>query len=149
VESLQGLPGIDTELLGQGPAGPVEGHQCISLSTRPVQGQHQLAPEALPERRPNDQRLQLAHDLGVAPGLQVTLQSQLERAQTELLQPSDLGLGERCVGQVLERGPPEQREGLAEDLSRSPLVPGCEDQLRPIEEGLEALQVELAVLDLQ
>jgi hypothetical protein len=101
------------------------------------------------QKRSRNQRLQLAHDLGVAGGFEVTLQSLLERTQVKLLQPSHLGLGERCVSQVLERGPPEQREGLAEDLPRSLVVPGCEGRLGPIEEGLESLQVELAIFNPQ
>src|SRR4029453_2486886 len=149
VEPLQGKPGIDAELLGQGPPSTVEGDQRISLPTRPILSQHQLGPEALPEREPNDQRLQLADDRGVVADLQVALEPLLQRAQTQLLEPSDLCLSERYVGQVLERGSPEQREGSAEDPSRGPVIRGCKSRPRPIEQDLEALQIELAVLNPQ
>ncbi len=149
MELLQRRTGIHAELLAEDPPSPVERQQGVSLPARPIQGEHEQGPEPLPKREPGDQRLQLAHHLEVATDLQVGIQSEPERTQAEFLQPSDLGLGEGDVGQVLERGPLEQRERLAKVLSPGQPVPGGERRPRPVEEGVESLQVELAVFDPQ
>ena len=49
MELREQLAGIDPELLGKRPPGPVEREQRLSLPPRPIQCQHQLAPQNLPE----------------------------------------------------------------------------------------------------
>ena len=45
---LQLWAGIDAELIDQGPTTILKDTQCLSLAPRPVQRQHQLAPQPLP-----------------------------------------------------------------------------------------------------
>ena len=95
--------------------------QRLGLTPRSVEREHQLAPQALPQRVLRDQRLELADELSAAAELEVGVDPLLERLQAQLLEPADLGLGERLEGEVGERWAAPQRERLAEQLR--PLVP--------------------------
>jgi len=94
VERPQLVRGIDAELLGQDRASSVEGHECLRLPARAVQGEHQLGPQALAEAVRADQGLELGDDVGVATELELCADLVLDRLQAELLQPDDLA-GER------------------------------------------------------
>src|SRR5918993_449724 len=80
---------------------------------------------------------------------QVRLQPLHEGIQAQLLQASDVGLGEGCVNQVLKRRTPEHRERLTQALPRPLGIAGRMRRSGPVKEGLEALQVELAGLHAQ
>ena len=60
-----------------------------------------------------DKRLQLAHELGVASGVEVVLDPPLEASETQLLEAGDLALREALVRELGERRPaPEQQRLL-------------------------------------
>ena len=59
VQALQGLAGVDAELIGEQVAGPAVGGQRLGLPVAPVQRQHQLAVQPLPQRMLGGQLLQL------------------------------------------------------------------------------------------
>ena len=61
----------------------------------------------------DDQRVELADHLGMPAGREVGVDRQLDRAQPQLLEPSDLRRRERLVGEVGERLAAPQRERLA------------------------------------
>ncbi len=82
--------------------------QRLGLAVGAVEGEHELAPEPLPQRMPSDERLQLADELSVAAEREVGLDALFERRQLQLVQARDLALCERLVGEVGQgRAPPE------------------------------------------
>ena len=50
VQAAQRLAGVDAELAGEQVTGPAVGGQRVGLPTAPVQRQHQLAVQPLPQR---------------------------------------------------------------------------------------------------
>jgi hypothetical protein len=137
--------GVDAEFVCQGASGPVEGVERLALPPGPVQGQHQLAPQRLPERVSGDQIFQFADHLEVASGGQLGLDALLHRAQPGLLQAPDLALGERHMSQILERRAPEQRDPVAQSIARGRVL-STQRHPGPSEQRLEAVQVEFAGL---
>jgi hypothetical protein len=69
--------------------------------------------QVLAQRVLGDERLQLAHQVGVAAARQVRVDARLERRPAQLLQPRDLDLRERLEGEVGERRPAPERQRLA------------------------------------
>ena len=65
---------------------------------------------------PCDERLELADELFVAAGCEVGLDPRLEQRAAELVEPGDLGLRERVVGELGERLAPPQRQRSADVL---------------------------------
>src|SRR4051794_33868985 len=59
------------------------------------------------------QRLELGHELAVSALGQVGVDGLLERAETKLPEASDLGRGERLVGDVVQRASAPKAERLA------------------------------------
>jgi hypothetical protein len=58
---------LEAQLLAEHGTGVLEGGQGLGLAARPVQRCHELAAEALAERRGGNGSLQFGHELGVAP----------------------------------------------------------------------------------
>src|SRR5207244_2519456 len=108
----------------------------LCLAAGAVEGEHQLSARPLPERILGDERLQLRHELRVQAERELRLEPLLERRHAQLLEPGNLILGEAFVAEVGERRPAEEAERLAQLL-----------ELTPWGKPLEALQVELALLD--
>ena len=118
----------------------------LGLAPAAVEGEHPLGMQPLPERVVREQRVDLADDLLVAAGGQVGVDRQLGGSQAKLLEPPDLGSGERLVGDVRERLAAEQREGRPR---RVPVVavPGRVRRLG--DQPLEAVRVHLLAVDPQ
>ena len=93
------------------------------------------------------ERLQLGNRLGVTAHCQICLQPQLQRDQSQLLQPADLVAGEHLVLELRERRSAPQPERSAEQLIGSRGIT-LDHQLPALfEQGLEPLRIELARLD--
>jgi hypothetical protein len=107
--------------------------------------EHELCPEALAERVPVDDRLELRDELGVATEFEVGFDSLLEGGEPLFLEPGDLVLCERLCGELHERGPSPAGEGVAELGRPFPQVrmPGLRNQ------QLEPLEVELSGVDVE
>ena len=60
VQPPQRLPGVDAEFAGEQVADPPVGGQRLRLSAAPVQRQHELAVQPLPQRMVGDQPLQFS-----------------------------------------------------------------------------------------
>ena len=88
------------------------GLQGVGLAAGAVQGEHELAAEPLAQRLVGDQALELADQLGPGAEGQVGLDPLLHADQPQLLQPGDLGLGERLVAEVGQGRPPPQGQRL-------------------------------------
>jgi hypothetical protein len=103
-------PGLDAELLTQRPASVLERSEGVGLATRPVQGEHQHAPEPLPERVGGDHRLQLVEAVEVAAEGELGLDPILGGRPAKLVETGALGAGELVedkVGQGVSAPEPE------------------------------------------
>jgi hypothetical protein len=112
------------------------GLERVGLPAAAVQRQHPLRVQLLAQRLLCNQRFELADDLAMAAGGEVALDRQLERGEPQLLEPTDLGRGERLTGHVIQRRPVPQRQRFArgrlrdEPLEASGIdVAGAEAQL--------------------
>jgi hypothetical protein len=114
VELAKLAAGLDAELLDERAPPRLVDLEGLGLAAGAVEAEHQLAPKLLPQRVLVHQRLQLAHEGGVAAPVQVLFDLLLETGEAQLLQTGDLGLGEAPIAEVGERGASPQREGLAQ-----------------------------------
>ena len=103
LELAEPCAGLDPELVDECPPRLVVRGERIGLTTRAVERQHQLRIQVLTQRLLRDQLLELGDEIVLAPERQVRLDAQLERDEAELFEPVDRRLGERLVGEVLER----------------------------------------------
>ena len=106
--------GLDAQLLTQDRSRGLEGAERVSLAPRPVQSQHLLPAETLPQRILRDQGVHLRRDQSVQSEGKLGLEPQLQAARLELLQPHAVALREPLVGEVRQRRAPPQLERLAQ-----------------------------------
>ena len=111
--------GLDADLLDERRARVAVGLERLGLAPGAVQREHPLRVQPLAQRVLGDERLELADHLGVPAGREVGVDRHLGRAQPQLLEPADLGGGERLVGDVGQRLAAPQRERLARRAPRS------------------------------
>ena len=103
---------LDPDLLDQRLARLAVGLERLGLAPVAIEGEHALCVQALSQGLLGDQRLEPGDRLGVAPGGELGVDRQLDRPQVKLLEPADLGSGERLGGDVGERGAaPELERG--------------------------------------
>ena len=103
-------PGSTPSSLGERPVrGAVALHR-FGLAPGAVEGEHALGVEALVGGVLCDQRLEAADRIVVASRRELGVDRELDRAQVKLLEPADLGAGERLLGDVRERGAAPQLE---------------------------------------
>ena len=117
-ELPQGWTGLEPELPVERLPRVAVHLERVGLAAAAVERKHQLGDQALPERVLGDKRLQLGHDSGVATTVEIRVDPFLEGAEARLLQPRDLALRERLVGEVGERGAAPQPQRCAEQLRR-------------------------------
>ena len=86
--------------------------ECLGVPAAPVESQHELAAEALPERMAADERVELGDELRVAPEDQLRIDALLEAGEVLLSEPGFLQacerlleLGERRAAPQLQRSP--------------------------------------------
>ena len=108
-----------------------------------------LTPQALSVGVFRHQELQLADDLGMVPERQIGVHPMLERAEPQLFETRDLGLGEGLVGEVGERWAAPQAQCAVEVLTRRPGVAGGKRAPSLAHECLEPHAVEPLRLDPQ
>ena len=89
----------------QGVSSRLIGLERLRLSPRPVQREHQLRPQALPQWMLGHEGLQLGDQLGVVTLGELLLDPLLDTGQPKLLQTDDLVLREAPVGEVGKRSP--------------------------------------------
>ena len=114
VELVQLGAGLDPELLDEHLARVAVGLQRVGLAAAAVQREHQLRVQPLAPRVLAGELLELADQLGVAPGGQVGLDAHLHGREALLLQPRDLGRRERRRGELGQRRPAPQLQRLAQ-----------------------------------
>ena len=108
-------PDLGDETLAERGAGA----QRLGGAAAPVQRQHQRHHEAFAQRVLADETLQLGDELAGQPEPEIGVDPVLDRLQSQLLEPGDLRLGPRLVGELLvgvtapHRQPGPQRQGRA------------------------------------
>ena len=120
VERLELRTGLDPELVDERAARVAVRRERIGLSARPVEREHQLRAEPLPQRMPRDEQLQLRHELGVDLELEIGRDPILEYAQPQILQAMDVVLREVLQLRVGKRPASPESKRLAEH-GRPPL----------------------------
>jgi len=102
----------------------------LGLTTRGVQGHHQLAYQPRPSGMNGGQALQLGHRLVVIAELQPPLESFLDGEQAELLEPAHLRSRPPLLDEVKVRvAPPDAQRTLVHlDCSATRLSPSCGQQ---------------------
>ena len=130
LEPLQGGPGFQAELADHHLAGRPVGAERFGLPSAAVQGEHQLAVQALAQRVHRDQCLELADDVGVTAEGQVGLDPVFGRAEPEFLQPPGLHLRERLAAEVAEDGAAAEPERRAQGHGRRSRLAGHVRQRR-------------------
>ena len=91
---------FDADLLDQGGARLPVGLERLGLAARAVEREHPLRVQALAQRLPREQGLELRQHLAVTPGVEVLVDRDLERSCAQLLEAPDLRSGEGLVGDV-------------------------------------------------
>jgi hypothetical protein len=117
LKPLERRAGFDAELVDQQRSRDPVQNQGVGLAPAPVQRQHQLRTQPLPQGMLGDQPLELGHQLGMPAQCQVCLQALLQRSQSQLLQLRDRGLRERLVGELVQRRTPPQPQRLPQPSS--------------------------------
>ena len=115
-------PRLDPDRVDEGGARRAVGVERVRLPAAAVEGQHPLCVKPLRQRLLRDQQLELPDHLAVPAVRQVAVDGQLDRPQAKLLEPPDLGVRERLLGDVQERRAAPQRECLARHSRRDQLL---------------------------
>ena len=119
VQAPQLGAGLDADLFDERGARIAVGLERLRLATAAVQREHALGVQPLAQRMLVDQRLELADHLAVAAGVEVVVDRQLGRAQSQLVEPPDLG-APRTARRRRRRAPSPRHS--AERLAGAPVV---------------------------
>ena len=84
---LQRRTRVEAELVGELHAQPVVHLQGVGLAAGPVQGEHELPDQALPERVRRDQLGEVGHHLVPATEPQLQLEALLDRGEPLFFEP--------------------------------------------------------------
>jgi hypothetical protein len=120
LQFLQAETGFDPELLAECPTSAAIRLERLGLTTASVEGDHQLGAQAFTVGIRGHEALKLDDERTVTSESEVRFDPGLECGQSELLQTSYLGLGERFECEVCKGMAPPEREGIPKRL-RSPL----------------------------
>ena len=91
------------QVLIEDPPQPAERLEGLGLPPVAVQRDHQLAPSPLAQRTAGNQAFKPGDDLMVTAERQLRVEQVLARRLAQLLQPGRFRLGERAVGEFLQR----------------------------------------------
>ena len=105
---------FDPELVDEHLAGVAVGLERVGLAATAIQREHQLAMQPLAPGVLAGELLELADELGMPPGGEVGLDSQLHGLEVLLLQARDLARRERRGGELGQRRPAPQLQRLAQ-----------------------------------
>ena len=143
-EVLQLRARVQPELIRQLLAGTRIRVERVRLPARAVEGDHQLAAEALPERVGEGQRFEFGDEVAVPARRQFGGAEHLQRSQAYLLQPGHFGDGGINDVQVRVRPSPPQPQGVPDDRRRPLPAAQPERFLAESDLVLEAVRVQLA-----
>ena len=109
---------IQAELVGEHPPGVAEGTQRVRLTARAVQGQHQLAPQALAERCGPNRPVEVGDQVGVATHRQQGVETVFAGGRPQFLQAARGRHHRRHITELHERITTPQSERLVEAANR-------------------------------
>ena len=135
--------GLEPQLVAHVSSAVAVGLQRLGLPPAAIEREHELAAYALAHRVVAHERLELADHLRVAAERQVCVDALFERDQAQLVEPRDLLLGERLVGEVRQRWAAPQREPLTQPLRRAIRLARGERALTGTHRSLEPLHVDI------
>ena len=110
--------GVDAQLVAEQFAGALVGLQCVRLTARSIQGDHQSGPQALAIGMLDDERLELGHELRSPAVGELGLDRRIQGPVPQGLESPALGVRERHAEEVAVGGPPPQGERLPKDPRR-------------------------------
>ncbi len=149
LELLELRAGVDAELLEERLAGGSVGGERVCLAPRAVEREHQLRAGPLAHGLRGDERFELGDELGMTTEREIGLDPLLEHGGSQVLEPRDLGLGERFVQEVRERRPLPERERVAKCTLAGGRVPGVERGATLLCEPREPVDVDSLRLELE
>ena len=124
VQLLEFRARIDAQLVHQDAAAFLKDPQSLPLPSRPVQGQHQVAAQPLPQRIGGHERPQLSHEPGMPAEGQLRFRLHLDGADPLLLKPGDFLTGEALNRELRERRAAPQAERLLQQRQPAGLIRG-------------------------
>ena len=143
------LPGLDTKLIHQNPAGLLVGGQRVGLTATAVQGQHAQRGEPLPQRLRSEPPSQFAYQLRVSAQGQGGLSPPFGRLPPQFGQERDLLPLKPLTSGIGERDPTPQSERLPQPLERLRPVRGPDRSPTVAAQPGEHPQVQLILRHLQ
>jgi hypothetical protein len=147
LQLLQRLAGLEPEFLIQDAAGQLEYSKGVGLPLGPVQRQHELAVEGLPQRVLGGQRVQLTDTLAMTAQQELRVNHHLDGLQAKLRQPGGESGEDGTSPQVAEYVPPPQAEGVFENGSRACVTTLAHVFPADLHQFLERIGVKLTGLD--
>ncbi len=112
LEPLQGLAGLDSELVDQVVPGLLVGVERVRLAVGAVEGEHLLGAQAFPERMLANEHLQLAEHLLVTTPGEIAIDPVHEHVQSQLVELHHLVPSERLESEPGQRRTAPERERL-------------------------------------
>jgi hypothetical protein len=149
LERSQLLARLETEFLREeGSSAPV-GVECVRFALGAVEGQYELAPQALAEGFLSDKAFELRDERGVPAQRELSLDALFRASEAELVEASGLEREDAAVPDVGERRAAPQSESGAETLGGKPGGSASKRFAALAEESFEAAYVELVGLDFE
>ncbi len=140
---------LEPELLHEGRARLAIGRQGVRLTARAVEREHELGPKTFTQGVLGDELLELGDEVGMARKGEVGFDALLECRQPKLVEPPDLVLCERFVGEVGQRWAAPHRERLAQLPGRNLELAFFERSSSLRAEALEPVHVQSTRLELE
>ena len=141
--SCSDRPGSSPKLLPESLPRFAVHRQRLDLTAGAVQREHQLRAQPLTQRELAYQRVQLADQLLLVAEREIGVDPVLQRRQASLLEPCDLSLSERLVGEVGQRRTAPQPERVAKTSGRGGGICAVERSAALGRQPLELVSVEL------
>ena len=142
-QAPQRLARLESQLLDERVSSVLVDVKRLRLTAAPVEGEHELPAQTLLQWVLGDERLELPDEVGVPAERQVGVEPVDQRVQAKLLEPTDLMLGERLVGELGERRAAPHRERFAQQQRRALRVTGGLRSAPVRDPLLEPVDVEL------
>ena len=147
LELLERRARIDAELVEKNLSTVPIDLECLSLTTRSVEREHQLAADTFSERVVLHQRLQLARELAVAAECEIGVDAVLDGGKPDLRKSPDHGLGEELVREVNKRRAAPQCKSRAKPVGGIGGIARGESTASLIGETLEPEDVDRVEFD--
>ena len=149
LECSQLLARLETELLREERSSPPVGVECVRFALGAVEGQHQLAPQALAEWFLSDKAFELRDERRVPAQRELSLDALFDANKAELVEASGLEREDAAVPDAGERRAAPQGEPGAETLRGEPRGTPSKRFAALAEKSFEAVYIEPVGLDFE